>query len=173
MQGTWAARSKTEHAVLSHSLQMQQAWAQSGPTIQRFGLVSRHLRGLVELAGWGKVTKAICLGAGHLPVERKHFFPQLTYHRDGRMCCRGLIHGSRRWERQHLFTSPLGRYNTLPHCPAGRSQLLWTGLSDPSLGMVRALLETQSHASSAGRAPGEVPGVRSWLAGLCWPQLRS
>lgn len=63
--------------------------------------------------------------------------------------------------------------NALPHCPADRLQLLWTGLSAPSFGMVRALLEAQSHASSAGWAPGEVPGVRSWLAGLCWPQLRS
>lgn len=63
--------------------------------------------------------------------------------------------------------------NALPHCPADRSQVLWTGLSAPSLGMVRVLLEAQSHASSAGWAPGEVPGDRSWLAGLCWPQLRN
>lgn len=63
--------------------------------------------------------------------------------------------------------------NTLPQCSADISQLLWTGPSAPSFALVRALLETQSHASSAGWAPGEVPGVRSWLAALCWPQLRN
>lgn len=117
--------------------------------IQRFGLISRHLRRLVELAGWGKVPKAICLGAGHLPVERKHFIPQLTYHRDGRMCCRG----TESWKQEMGEAAPLcipSGANPLPHSPADRSQLLWAGLSAPSLSTVRALLETKSPASSAG-----------------------
>lgn len=56
--------------------------------IQRFGLISGHLRRLVESAGWGKVPKAACSGAAHLPVERKCFFAQLTYHRDDETCFR-------------------------------------------------------------------------------------
>lgn len=83
----------------------------------------------------------------------------------------GPIHCSRRWERQHLFASPLVLIpcsTTLQRdsscCGQGclLSLLLWSELS-----------LKPSHASSAGRAPGEVPGVRSWLAGPCWLQSRS
>lgn len=126
--------------------------------IQRFGLISGHLRRLLELAGWGKVPKASCSGAAHLLVERKHFFSQLTYHRDDMVCYR-RTNSLRQEMRQHLLSSPL----VLIPCPTtlqgdcsccGHNCLL-------PLVVIRAFPETQSHTSSAGRVPGEVPGVRS------------
>lgn len=54
---------------------------------QRFGLISGHLRRLVESAGWGEVPKASCSSTAHLPVGRKHFSAQLAYHGGDERCC--------------------------------------------------------------------------------------
>lgn len=121
---------------------------------QRFGLISGHLRRLVESAGWGEVPKASCSSTAHLPVGRKQFSAQLAYHGGDKRCC------SRRWDGRHLFVPLLLLILYLNALQRGW-QPLWTGLSAPSPGVVRALPEIQAHASSAGGAAGEVPGVRS------------
>lgn len=54
---------------------------------QRFGLISGHLRRLVESAGWGEVPKASCSSTAHLPVGRKQFSAQLAYHGGNERCC--------------------------------------------------------------------------------------
>lgn len=115
---------------------------------------------------------------GHLLGSRtppcgKEAFLSLTDLPQG---CQDVLQRTDSWKQEIAEAAPLyipsGVY-PLPHSPADRLQLLWTGLSAPSLGLVRALLETLFHACSSGWAPGKVPGIRSWLAGLCWPQPRS
>lgn len=105
---------------------------------QRFGLISGHLHRLVESAGWGKVPKAACSGAAHLTVERKHFFAQVTYHRDDGMCCRGADSPQQEMGEAAPLCIPTAA-NRLPHNPAAIAAVVdravcclsWCGQSPP------------------------------------------
>lgn len=86
---------------------------------QRFGLISGHLRRLVELAGWGEVPKASCSSTAHLSVGRKHFSAQLAYRRgDERSCSRADPLQQEMGQPAPLCASAAA--NPLPHRPAGR-----------------------------------------------------